>query len=85
VITEGADSVTRRTDEWIYNESGDAEPAGCVRPDAIRITLVARSLSPDTTLAQLPGNAKPASEDGAAGAADLFRHRLMTVSLYPRN
>jgi prepilin-type N-terminal cleavage/methylation domain-containing protein len=84
-LAEGTDSATRRTDEWIYNESGDVEPAGCSRPDAIRITLVARSLTPDTTLSAVTGNAKPASEDGVAGAADTYRHRVATMSIYPRN
>jgi type II secretory pathway pseudopilin PulG len=84
-IVEGTDPASRLTDEWVYNEPGDVEPAGCVRPDAIRITLIARSLSPDTTLSQVPGNAKPAAEDGALGAADVFRHRVATLSVYPRN
>jgi prepilin-type N-terminal cleavage/methylation domain-containing protein len=84
-LDEGTDSATRRTDEWIYNESGDVEPAGCSRPDAIRITLVARSLSPDSTLSQVVGNAKPAAEDGVAGSSDQYRHRVVTTSIYPRN
>jgi hypothetical protein len=84
-IVEGTDSASRLTDEWTYNEAGDVAPAGCVRPDALRITLIARSLSPDTTLSQVPGNAKPAAEDGVAGATDVFRHRIATLSVYPRN
>jgi prepilin-type N-terminal cleavage/methylation domain-containing protein len=84
-LDEGTDSGTRRTDEWTYNESGDVEPIGCSRPDAIRITLIARSLTPDTTLAAALGNAKPASEDGVAGAVDQYRHRVATMAVYPRN
>jgi len=84
-LSEGTDPATRRTDEWIYNESGDVEPAGCQRPDAIRITLTARSLTPDTTLSGVAGNAKPAAEDGAAGTADQYRHRVATMAIYPRN
>jgi hypothetical protein len=84
-IVEGTDSASRLTDEWTYNEPGDVAPAGCVRPDAIRITLIARSLSPDSTLSQVPGNAKPAAEDGTAGATDGYRHRIATLSVYPRN
>jgi prepilin-type N-terminal cleavage/methylation domain-containing protein len=84
-LDEGTDPATRRTDEWTYNESGDVEPVGCTRPDAIRITLIARSLSPDTTLSMALGNAKPAAEDGVAGAVDQFRHRLATMAIYPRN
>jgi hypothetical protein len=85
IFTEGTDSVTRRLDEWTYNEGGDVEPLGCVRPDAIRITLIARSLSPDTTLVGALGNAKPAAEDGVAGPVDQFRHRVSTIAIYPRN
>jgi len=84
-FTEGTDVATRRTDEWIYNEGGDVEPASCSRPDAIRITLIARSVSPDSNLAGALGNAKPAAEDGVAGPVDQFRHRLITVAVYPRN
>jgi prepilin-type N-terminal cleavage/methylation domain-containing protein len=84
-LAEGTDTATRRTDEWIYNESGDVEPAGCSRPDAIRITLMARSLTPDTTLSAVAGNAKPAAEDGVAGTADQYRHRVATMSIFPRN
>jgi prepilin-type N-terminal cleavage/methylation domain-containing protein len=83
-LTEGTDAASRRTDEWTFNESGDAAPI-CNRPDAVRVTLVARSLTPDTLLSQTPGNAKPAAEDGAAGATDSFRHRASTLVLYPRN
>ncbi|HXU83253.1 MAG TPA: PilW family protein [Polyangia bacterium] len=84
-LDEGTDPATRRTDEWTYNEAGDVEPAGCNRPDAIRITLVARSLTPDTTLVTALGNAKPPAEDGVAGAVDQFRHRVATIAIYPRN
>jgi prepilin-type N-terminal cleavage/methylation domain-containing protein len=84
-LAEGTDSATRRTDEWTYNETGDVEPVGCNRPDAIRITLIARSLTPDNMLASVPGNVKPAAEDGAVGAVDLYRHRVATMAIYPRN
>jgi prepilin-type N-terminal cleavage/methylation domain-containing protein len=85
IIAEGNDPASRRNDEWTYNEAGDVEPVGCTRPDALRITLIARSTSPDSTLAQVPGNVKPAAEDGAEGAVDLFRHRVATMAVYPRN
>jgi prepilin-type N-terminal cleavage/methylation domain-containing protein len=84
-LDEGTDSAARRTDEWTYNEPGDVEPLNCNRPDAVRITLIARSVAPDTTLATALGNAKPAAEDGAAGAVDQYRHRVTTVVIYPRN
>jgi hypothetical protein len=86
VLTEGTGVLSRRADEWTYNESGDVEPVGCQWPTAVRITIIARSLTEDSTLANVPdGNAKPAAEDGAAGAADLYRHRVMTATVYPRN
>ena len=84
-LSEGADAATKKTDEWTYNVSGDVPVAGCNRPQAVRVTLVARSTEADTTLAGLPGNAKPAVEDGAAGKADTFRHRVMTTTVFPRN
>jgi prepilin-type N-terminal cleavage/methylation domain-containing protein len=84
-LDEGVDAATRRTDEWTFNEDGDVPPVGCTRPDAIRLTLIARSTSADNTLAQVPGNVKPKAEDGVEGTVDLFRHRLATMAIYPRN
>jgi prepilin-type N-terminal cleavage/methylation domain-containing protein len=85
VLTEGTDSATRLTDEWTYNEPGDLEPARCQRPDAVRITLVARTLAPEPALANTPGNLRPAAEDGVAGTADLFRHRMVNATVRMRN
>jgi hypothetical protein len=85
VLSEGTDAATRLVDEWVYNTAGDVPPNGCNRPDAIRITLMARSINADNNLADLTGNAKAASEDGVAGTADRFRHRLVTTTVYPRN
>jgi hypothetical protein len=85
VLSEGIDAPTRLLDEWVYNTNGDAPPNGCNRPDAIRITLMARSTRVDTTLADLTANAKPAAEDGTAGSSDQFRHRQITTTVYPRN
>lgn len=84
-LTEGTDTATKKTDEWTYNVSGDVPDPGCTRPQAVRLTVVARSTEPDTTLAGLPANTKPALEDGAAGTADTFRHRVMTTTVFPRN
>jgi prepilin-type N-terminal cleavage/methylation domain-containing protein len=85
IITEGADPGSRLADDWTYNEPGDIEPARCQRPDAVRITLVARTLTPDPTLADASGNARPATEDAAAAPADLFRHRAVTATVRLRN
>jgi len=85
VFTEGTDSTTKKADEWTYNVGGDVPPAGCNRPQAVRITIVARSTEVDTTLAGLATNRKPATEDGVAGAIDAYRHRVLTTTVYPRN
>jgi prepilin-type N-terminal cleavage/methylation domain-containing protein len=85
LFTEGTDAATKKTDEWVYNAAGDVPPVACNRPQAVRITIVARSTEADTTLAGLAANRKPAVEDGVAGAADTFRHRVLTTTVYPRN
>jgi prepilin-type N-terminal cleavage/methylation domain-containing protein len=81
------DGVDRTTDEWRLNANGEVAPAiNCNRPNAVRITLIARSLTPDTLLASMTSNVKPAAENGAAGAgADQFRHRVLTTTVFPRN
>ena len=85
VLIEGTDPATRLADEWTYNEAGDVPWNGCKRPAGIRITLVARSINTDTTLTDFPNNAKPAAEDGVAGAINIYRHRIATTTVYPRN
>jgi hypothetical protein len=81
------DGVDRTTDEWRLNANGEVATAiNCNRPNAVRITLIARSLTPDTLLASMTSNVKPAAENGAAGAsADQFRHRVLTTTVFPRN
>jgi type II secretory pathway pseudopilin PulG len=85
VLTEGADAATKAGDEWTYNTGGDAPPAGCVRPQAVRLTIIARTTDSDDNLAGALANAKPAAEDGAAGSKDNFRHRVLTTVIAPRN
>jgi prepilin-type N-terminal cleavage/methylation domain-containing protein len=85
VFTEGTDDGSKKTDEWIFNVAGDVPTADCNRPQALRITLVARSTEPDSTLDAVKTNAKPAVEDGAPGARDSFRHRVLTTTVFPRN
>jgi prepilin-type N-terminal cleavage/methylation domain-containing protein len=84
-FTEGTDAASKLADEWTYNVTGDVPPAACNRPQAVRITIIARSTEADTTLAGLPTNAKPAAEDGLAGVRDTYRHRVLTTTIYPRN
>ena len=85
VFTEGTTVGSKKIDEWMYNVAGDVPTTDCNRPQAIRITLVARSRETDTFLAGVPSNAKPAVEDGAAGAQDTYRHRVLTTTVFPRN
>ncbi|MES1210586.1 MAG: hypothetical protein ABUS79_32000, partial [Pseudomonadota bacterium] len=70
---------------WTFNVAGDIAPAGCARPQAVRLTLMARSTEPDDNLADATGNAKASAEDGAAGTKDNFRHRILTTVVHPRN
>jgi hypothetical protein len=85
VFSEGTDGASRAGDEWIGNAAGDVPPPACVRPQAVRLTIVARSTEPDDNLANVAANAKPAVEDGAAGGRDRFRHRVLTTVVYVRN
>ena len=85
VFSEGTDAASKQIDEWIFNATGDVPTTACNRPQAIRITLLARSHDPDTLLSGVGTNAKAAVEDGAAGTADTFRHRALTTTVFPRN
>jgi prepilin-type N-terminal cleavage/methylation domain-containing protein len=85
IFSEGTDEGTKKIDEWTYNVAGDVPLVGCNRPHALRVTIIARSTDPDTTLSGLGTNAKPAVEDGVAGPVDTFRHRVISTSVYPRN
>jgi hypothetical protein len=57
----------------------------CNRPDAVRVTLIARSLTSDSLLSGVAANAKPAVEDGVAGTPDSFRHRVVTTTVFLRD
>ena len=85
VFSEGTDTASRQADEWTYNVAGDVPPAGCVRPQAVRLTIIARTTVGDDNLSGLAANAKPAAEDGVAGARDNYRHRVLTTIVSPRN
>jgi type II secretory pathway pseudopilin PulG len=90
-LTEGTTPAARVADEWTYNQAGDVPPPACGVPSAIRITLLGRSLNPETSLVGTSGagsasnSFKRAVEDGVAGAPDAFRHRTLTTTVYPRN
>jgi len=85
VLSEGTDAATKAADEWTYNANGDVPPAACVRPQAVRLTIIARTTDSDDNLAGATTNAKPAAEDGAAGVKDNFRHRVLSTVVAPRN
>ncbi len=85
VLSEGTTAGERASDEWIYNTTADIATPSCNRPVAVRLTLIARSTSADSTLLDLPGNGKPAAEDAPTGPPDAFRHRLISTTIYPRN
>lgn len=82
ILAEGPSTL----DEWTYNIAGDVPPVtGCNRPQAIRVTLIARSVATDENLRGLTTNRKPAVEDGIQGAVDMFRHRTISTTVFPRN
>jgi hypothetical protein len=88
-LTEGTDAATRNADEWTFNQGGDVAPASCTQPNAVRVTLIARTLTADDTLLATSGSTsssfKPGAEDGAVGSPDTFRHRVLTTTVSPRN
>ncbi|MBC8131487.1 MAG: PilW family protein, partial [Deltaproteobacteria bacterium] len=85
VMSEGNDAAGKVADEWTYNVAGDVPPSACVRPQAVRITIIARTTEGDDNLAGATINLKPAAEDGAPGVKDNFRHRVLTTVVAPRN
>ena len=91
VLSEGTTAGARQVDEWTYNQAGDVPPPTCGIPTAIRITLQGRSLTEDHSLfgssgvGTVSGSFKAGIEDGTAAAPDLFRHRTLTTTVYPRN
>lgn len=95
VFTEGTNMALKNADEWFLNttdpgENPQAVPPGlndwrCNRPEAVRITLIARSLTADNSLTSVTTNRKPAVEDGVLGPVDQFRHRSITTTVFLRN
>lgn len=85
-LAEGPSTV----DEWTLNDPNDPIPlnraAKCNQPTAVRLTLVARSLTGDTGInAALIGNRRPAVENHEQGDFDQFRRRVLSTTIYPRN
>ena len=86
------------TDEWMLNDSNDviatSNALKCNQPSAIRLTLVARSLTEDIGIdATLTDNGRPAVENHAGHTQDSnfdtgrdqFRRRVLSTTVYPRN
>lgn len=83
---------TIETAEWIFdNENAVPAPGvagNCNHPTMIRITLVARSEAEDTLLREHKDrgtNFLEAVENRQAKAADAYRRRYMTTTIFPRN
>lgn len=86
------------TDEWMLNDPNDviatSNALKCNQPSAVRLTLVARSLTEDNGIdAALTENGRPAVENRArhtldnnfTTGRDQFRRRVLTTTVYPRN
>ncbi|MGB8295213.1 MAG: PilW family protein [Polyangia bacterium] len=95
VLTEGPDTSA---DEWMLNNAADViatnNAAKCNQPSAVRLTLVARSLTEDNGIdATLTDNGRPAAENHSGHTLDnnfttgrdQFRRRVLTTTVYPRN
>ena len=95
VLTEGPNTAT---DEWMLNDPNDVIATNnalkCNQPSAVRLTLVARSLTEDNGIdATLTDNGRPKVENHAVHTPDnnfytgrdQFRRRVLTTTIYPRN
>jgi hypothetical protein len=96
VLNEGTPNTA--ADEWTLNDAADTIEASnarkCNQPSAVRLTLVARSLTIDNGIdAALANNGRPAIENHAAHTSDnnfttgrdQFRRRVLSTTVYPRN
>jgi prepilin-type N-terminal cleavage/methylation domain-containing protein len=95
-LTEG--SPSKAADEWTLNDPNDVialnRGAKCNQPSAVRLTLVARSLTEDNGIdAKLNVNGRPAIENhlnaccstSNTTCCDQYRRRVMSTTVYPRN
>ena len=96
-LSEGQGSAGA-SDEWILNNPGDViamnRGAKCNQPSAVRLTLVARSLTEDNGIdAKLNLNGPPSIENHVhvccsqsdTTCCDQYRRRVLTTTVYPRN
>lgn len=77
----GARDGALTEDEWVYRGGQGAVVAPWQPPSAVRITVVARTLSPGSTL----GGGRPAVENRPGGPPDLYRYRVLSTTVVPRN
>ena len=92
-LDEGIDDATKKTDEWWNNVPNDtvppADPQGlCNMPTAVRLTMVARTLTPDDLIdANATGNGPMDVEDHVYSTRpkDQYRRRVLSTTVYPRN
>ncbi|RMH40619.1 MAG: prepilin-type N-terminal cleavage/methylation domain-containing protein [Deltaproteobacteria bacterium] len=75
--------IAPNDDEWYYNIAGDMDPPGGIPPRAVRLTLIARSVSETSNVASFT---RPAAEDRAASTVpDPYRRRVLTTTVELRN
>lgn len=93
-LDEGTNDNSCQSDEWWNNVPADILPAintdgFCNLPTAVRITLVARTLTPDDLIdATLTGNGPMDIENhrySSPRPTDSYRRRVLTTTVYPRN
>lgn len=93
-LDEGANDTTRQNDEWWNNVPNDVLPpmgtdGFCNLPTAVRITLVARTLTADDLIDPVvSGNGPLDVEDHrytTPRPTDQFRRRVLTTTVFPRN
>lgn len=77
----GARDGVLSDDEWVFRGGSTNTTMPFQAPTAVRITVVARTLSPGGAL----GLGRPAVENRPAGAPDGFRYRVLSTTVVPRN
>jgi len=84
VINEGPGTgVVAGDDEWVLNVAGETLPAPPYTIRALRLTLVAITVGPQTGI---PSFYRPAAGDRAAGTVpDNYRRRVLTSTIEVRN
>jgi len=92
-LDEGTDpSSDMLTDEWWNNVPNDhlpnfGDPGYCNLPTAIRLTLVARTLTPDDLIDPISKNGPMDVENHVYSTrpVDRYRRRVLSTTVFPRN